>query len=50
VLLTVQAAPVFDYLGRASAAIHRPALYIERVLGTRPVPAPVAAPGHGGAP
>ncbi|TWI62625.1 multisubunit potassium/proton antiporter PhaD subunit [Pseudoduganella lurida] len=41
VLMTVQAAPVFDYLARAGAAIHRPALYIDRVLGAKPVPAPV---------
>ncbi|GGY41545.1 monovalent cation/H+ antiporter subunit D [Pseudoduganella albidiflava] len=43
VLLTVQARPVFDYLARASEDIHRPALYIDRVLGTRPVPAPLPA-------
>lgn len=40
VVLTVQAQPVFDYLGRAGADIHRPHLYIHRVLGTPPVPGP----------
>ncbi len=44
VLLTLQAQPVLDYLARASADIHRPALYIERVLGTPPVTAPGSAP------
>ncbi|QBE62143.1 monovalent cation/H+ antiporter subunit D [Pseudoduganella lutea] len=42
VLLTVQAQPVFDYLARASADIHRPALYIEHVRGTPPVAGPAA--------
>ncbi|GGX78469.1 monovalent cation/H+ antiporter subunit D [Massilia dura] len=41
VLLTVQAAPVFDYLARASHDIHRPGLYVDRVLGMPPVPGPV---------
>jgi len=40
VAMTVQARPLFDYLGRASADIHRPAKYIERVLGQPAVPAP----------
>ncbi|MFC0253500.1 monovalent cation/H+ antiporter subunit D [Massilia consociata] len=40
VLLTIQAQPVFDYLARASADIHRPGLYIDRVRGTPSVPAP----------
>ncbi len=43
VLLTVQAQPVVDYLARASGDLHRPALYIERVLGTPPVPGPAHA-------
>ena len=43
VLLTVQAQQVYDYLARASADLHHPALYIERVLGTPPVPGPVHA-------
>ncbi len=34
VVLTVQAGPVLDYLARAGDAIHRPSLYIDRVLGT----------------
>ncbi|MFJ7567337.1 monovalent cation/H+ antiporter subunit D [Herminiimonas sp. NPDC097707] len=38
VALTVQAGPVFDYLGRASADLHRPAQYIERVLSEPVVP------------
>jgi len=42
VILTVQAGPVLDFLTRTSAGLHRPALYIERVLG---VP---AVPGAGG--
>jgi multicomponent K+:H+ antiporter subunit D len=42
VLLTARAQPVVDYLGRASADIHQPGLYIERVLGTRPVPGPAS--------
>ena len=42
VVLTVQAQPVSGYLARASADIHRPALYIDRVLATPPVPGPAA--------
>ncbi|CAN7160972.1 monovalent cation/H+ antiporter subunit D [Massilia sp. LjRoot122] len=42
VLLTVQAQPVYDYLARASGDLHRPALYIDQVLGTPPVPGPEA--------
>lgn len=38
VALTVQAGPVFDFLGRAAADLHRPALYKERVLGEPVVP------------
>ncbi|RZA36134.1 MAG: monovalent cation/H+ antiporter subunit D [Lysobacteraceae bacterium] len=48
VLLTIQAQPVYDYLARASADLHRPARYIERVLRTPPVPGPVA-PAHAAA-
>ncbi|MBB3221923.1 monovalent cation/H+ antiporter subunit D [Pseudoduganella umbonata] len=40
-VLTLQAQPVFDYLARAGDGIHQPRLYIDRVLGTLPVPAPV---------
>lgn len=43
VLLTVQAQPVFDYLARASADLHRPALYQERVLATPAVPGPTGS-------
>ena len=41
VLLTVQAQPLLAYLARASADLHRPGLYIERVLGTPALPGPV---------
>ncbi|MFA7094907.1 MAG: monovalent cation/H+ antiporter subunit D [Gammaproteobacteria bacterium] len=34
VVLTVRAGPVFEYLERASADLHRPAGYIDRVLST----------------
>ncbi len=40
VLITLQAQPVFAYLGRASADLHRPALYQERVLTTPARPGP----------
>jgi multicomponent K+:H+ antiporter subunit D len=40
VMLTMHAQPVFGYLARAGSDIHRPGLYIEQVLGTRPVPGP----------
>ena len=40
VLLTVKAEPMFAYLARASADIHRPGLYIDRVLATPAVPGP----------
>ena len=43
VLLTVQAQPVYRYLARASADLHHPALYVEQVLGTPPVPGPAHA-------
>ena len=45
VAMTVQARPLFDYLGRASADIHRPANYIERVLTAPAVPGPVSKGG-----
>ncbi len=41
--MTVEAGPIFGYLGRASEGIHRPADYIERVLGHPAVPSPAAA-------
>ena len=40
--MTVEAGPIFGYLGRASEGIHRPADYIERVLGQPAVPAPAS--------
>ncbi|MET0963985.1 MAG: monovalent cation/H+ antiporter subunit D [Noviherbaspirillum sp.] len=40
VLMTVQAGPIFDYLGRTSDGLHRPALYIQRVLSEPVVPNP----------
>ena len=42
VAMTVQARPLFDYLGRASADLHRPANYIERVLGEPALPGPTS--------
>ncbi|RYF01300.1 MAG: monovalent cation/H+ antiporter subunit D [Oxalobacteraceae bacterium] len=45
--MTVEAGPIFGYLGRASEGIHRPADYIERVLGHPAVPSPAAASGAG---
>lgn len=42
VVLTIQAQPVFSYLARAGADIHRPQLYIDAVLGTQPVPSPAS--------
>ncbi|HBF49405.1 MAG TPA: monovalent cation/H+ antiporter subunit D [Massilia sp.] len=45
VAMTVQARPLFDYLGRASADIHRPGNYIERVLTEPAVPGPVSKGG-----
>lgn len=42
VLMTVQAAPVFSYLARASGDLHRPQAYIERVLIAPSVPGPVS--------
>lgn len=49
VALTVQARPLFDYLERASADLHLPALYARRVLSTAPRPGPGALPGAPGA-
>jgi multicomponent K+:H+ antiporter subunit D len=40
VAMTVQARPMFDYLARASADIHQPAKYIERVLSAPVIPGP----------
>ncbi len=42
VLLTFQAQPVFAYLARAGADLHRPGLYQERVLATPAQPGPAA--------
>ena len=44
VLMTVHANALFGYLGRASDDIHRPATYVQRVLGTPTVPGPVSNP------
>ncbi len=38
--MTVQARPLFDFLNRVSADIHRPAAYIERVLTEPALPGP----------
>ena len=43
VLLTVQAQPVFAYLARIGADIHRPALYIDAVRSAPSLPGPVTA-------
>jgi len=43
VLMTVQAQPLFAYLARASADIHRPALYIDAVRSAPSVPGPTSA-------
>lgn len=43
VLMTVQAEPMFGYLSRAGDDIHRPAIYIGRVLSEPTVPGPVSA-------
>jgi multicomponent K+:H+ antiporter subunit D len=43
VALTVQAGPVHAFLERASADLHRPALYIERVLSEPVIPGAVTA-------
>jgi len=37
-VMTIEAGPIFGYLGRASDGIHRPADYIGRVLGHPAVP------------
>ena len=43
VFMTVEAGPIFGYLGRTSEGIHRPADYIARVLGQPPVASAVEA-------
>jgi len=43
-VMTIEAAPIFGYLGRASDGIQRPADYIGRVLGQPAVPSPSAVP------
>lgn len=45
--LTIEAGPAFEYLERASADLHQPGQYIERVLSEPVVPGP--AHGEGGA-
>jgi multicomponent K+:H+ antiporter subunit D len=42
--MTVQARPLFDYLGRASADLHDPGKYARRVLGEPAVPGPTSRP------
>ena len=42
VAMTIQARPLFDYLGRASADLHDPANYVRRVLTEAPVPGPTS--------
>jgi len=49
-VMTIEAGPIFGYLGRASAGIHRPADYIGRVLGQPAVPSPSSAPAGTEAP
>lgn len=44
VLMTVHANALFGYLGRASDDIHRPATYVQRVLGAPTVSGPVSTP------
>ena len=44
VAMTVQARPLFDYLGRASADLHAPDKYVRRVLGEPVVPNPSTQP------
>ena len=41
--MTVQARPLFDFLNRVSADIHRPAAYIERVLTEPALPGPTTS-------
>ncbi|MGZ8294982.1 MAG: monovalent cation/H+ antiporter subunit D, partial [Telluria sp.] len=45
VVLTVQAGPVFGYMARAAADLHRPGLYVHRVLSEPAVPGPVSPGG-----
>jgi multicomponent K+:H+ antiporter subunit D len=42
VALTVEAQPVYAYLARISADIHRPGLYVDRVLATPALPGPAS--------
>jgi len=43
VLMTVLAAPLSDFLRRATDGVHQPEAYIERVLGERPIPGPTTS-------
>ncbi|MFC3460420.1 monovalent cation/H+ antiporter subunit D [Massilia haematophila] len=45
--MTVQARPLFDFLNRVSADIHRPAAYIERVLTEPALPGPTTSTSAG---
>ncbi|MET0858135.1 MAG: monovalent cation/H+ antiporter subunit D [Telluria sp.] len=45
VALTVEAQPVFAYLARVSADIHRPGLYVDRVLTTPALPGSAGGKG-----
>ena len=49
-VMTVEAGPIFGYLGRAGAGIQRPADYVARVLGTAPVPGPATVVAKEAAP
>jgi multicomponent K+:H+ antiporter subunit D len=48
VSITVGGGPVFGYLGRTSATLHKPAGYVERVVGASTVPGPVVPAQSGG--
>ncbi len=43
VLMTVLAAPLSDFLRRATDGVHQPQAYVERVLGERPIPGPTTS-------
>jgi multicomponent K+:H+ antiporter subunit D len=46
VALTVEAQPVYAYLARVSADVHRPALYVDGVLTTPALPGPASGKGE----
>lgn len=45
VLLTVEAGPVMRYLQATAVTLHDPAIYVDAVLGARPLPSPTAGGG-----